>query len=110
MLIGGGIRPNGILALSRWAIAALRPDRLKSSRRRDTTLAAALDRAGVHGEVRRVVDRFLAGVLLEDAGSTSNAFSLLLVRMFLLGVPALLPRACKPSRVSWPRRCAAELC
>ena len=51
MLNGGGIRPSGILALSRWAIAALHADRLKSSRRRDTTLAVALDRAGVHGEV-----------------------------------------------------------
>lgn len=38
---------------------------------------------------RRVVDRFLAGVLLEDNGATSNAFSLLLARSFVLGVPGL---------------------
>ena len=43
----------------------------------------------MHGELRRVIDRFLAGVLLEDTGSSSNAFALLLARMFLLGVPAL---------------------
>ena len=43
----------------------------------------------MRGELRRVIDRFLAGVLLDDTGSTSNAFSLLLARMFLLGVPAL---------------------
>ncbi len=105
MLIGGGIGLGGIVALSRWAVAALRPDRLKSPRRADTTLAAALDRAGVHGEVRRVVDRFLAGVLLEDAGSTSNAFSLLLVRMFLLGVPALPVEGMQ----ALPRQLAAPL-
>ena len=43
----------------------------------------------MRGEVRRVIDRFLAGVLLEDTGSTSNAFALLLARTFALGVPAL---------------------
>ncbi|MGO8966424.1 MAG: NAD(P)/FAD-dependent oxidoreductase [Mycobacterium sp.] len=105
MLLGGGIRPSAILALSRWAMAALRADRLKSPRRRDTTLAAALNRAGVHGEVRRVVDRFLAGVLLDDTGSTSNAFSLLLVRMFLLGVPALPAEGMQ----ALPRQLAAPL-
>lgn len=47
-----------------------------------------------------MVERFLAGVLLDDTGSSSNSFTLLLARMFLLGVPALpadgmqaLPRA-----------------
>ena len=43
----------------------------------------------MRGELRRVIDRFLAGVLLDDAGATSNAFALLLMRMFALGVPAL---------------------
>ena len=105
MLIGGGIRPQDIIALSRWAIAALRPGRLTSPHRADTTLAAALDRSGVHGQVRRVVDRFLAGVLLEDTGSTSNAFGLLLARMFLLGVPAL-PAA---GMQALPRQLAAPL-
>ena len=43
----------------------------------------------MHGELRRVVDRFLAGVLLDDTGATSTAFSLLLARMFVRGVPGL---------------------
>jgi hypothetical protein len=52
-------------------------------------LTDALDRAGVEGLARRVVQRFLAGVVLEAEGQTSNAFVLLLARMFVLGVPGL---------------------
>lgn len=89
MLGSGAVRPADIVAILRWALPALRPRALISHADRDITLKAALDKAGVHGEVRRVVDRFLAGVLLDDAGSASNAFSLLLARMFVLGVPAL---------------------
>ena len=36
-----------------------------------------------------MVERFLAGVLLEDEGSTSNNFALQLVRVFATGVPGL---------------------
>jgi hypothetical protein len=43
----------------------------------------------MRGELRRVVDRFLAGVLLDATGASSNAFALLLARMLALGVPAL---------------------
>jgi hypothetical protein len=39
----------------------------------DIKLMHALNTAGVSGEVRRVLDRFLAGVLLDDTGQTSNA-------------------------------------
>ena len=35
------------------------------------------------------MDQFLAGVLLEDEGSTSNDFALQLVRVFATGVPGL---------------------
>ncbi len=89
MLTGGGLGIKDIVAVGRWAAAALRPGTLKAAGREDAALRSALDRAGVSGELRRVIDRFLAGVLLEDTGSTSNAFALLLVRMFALGVPAL---------------------
>jgi predicted NAD/FAD-dependent oxidoreductase len=89
MLGRGGLGVKDIVAVTRWAGAALRPGALKAADRADTSLRAGLDGAGVSGELRRVVDRFLAGVLLEDAGSTSNAFALLLARMFALGVPAL---------------------
>ncbi len=88
MLTGGGLGLGDVVAVARWAAAGLRPNALKSSGK-DTSLREALDRAGMSGELRRVVDRFMAGVLLEDTGSTSNAFALLLGRMFVLGVPAL---------------------
>lgn len=89
MLTGGGLGPKDIVAVGRWAAGALRPRRLTAAGYADTSLRTALDRAGVSGELRRVIDRFLAGVLLEDGGITSNAFALLLIRMFARGVPAL---------------------
>ncbi|OBF23682.1 amine oxidase [Mycobacterium kubicae] len=88
MIAARAIGPREALALARWAAPALRPRRLKTSGR-DETLRQALDRCGVRGLPRRVVDRFLAGVLLEDNGATSNAFSLLLARSFVRGVPGL---------------------
>ncbi len=93
------------MAVLRWAYPALRPRRLTRSNDDDTTLAAALDRAGLHGELRRVVDAFLAGVLLDDSGATSNAFALLLARMFALGVPALPA----DGMTALPRQLAAPL-
>lgn len=89
MLSAGGITPRDVVALARWATPALRPKKLKTQHYSDLSLSAALDRAGMRGEVRRVVDRFLAGVLLDASGASSNAFALLLARMFALGVPAL---------------------
>lgn len=88
MLLRGGLSPGDAAAILRWATPAVRPGSLVNAHR-DTTLMAALDRSGVDGIARRVIDRFLAGVLLDDTGSTSNAFGLLLVRMFALGAPGL---------------------
>lgn len=88
MLVRGGLGTRDVTALMRWATPALRPGKLKAGRG-DVSVAAALDRSGVDGLARRVVDRFLAGVVLDDRGSTSNAFTLLLARMFALGVPGL---------------------
>ena len=89
MLSSGAITPRDAMALARWAAPALRPKKLKAQRNRDISLKEALDRAGLRDEVRRVVDRFLAGVLLDTTGASSNAFALLIARMFALGVPAL---------------------
>ncbi|WP_205873942.1 FAD-dependent oxidoreductase [Mycobacterium camsae] len=89
MVTSGAITPRDLVALVRWVAPAARPKSLKKQRDRDICLREALDRAGLGGEVRRVVDRFMAGVLLETTGITSNAFALLLARMFALGVPAL---------------------
>ncbi len=88
MLASGMIRPREAFGLGRWAAGALRPHTVKSGHG-DSTLRERLDRCGARGELRRVVDRFLAGVVLEDTGTTSNAFCLLLARMFALGVPGL---------------------
>lgn len=88
MLVRGGLTPPEVFALVRWALPALRPGALTAARD-DTTLREALERSNIHGLTRRVIDRFLAGVLLDDTGSTSNAFALLLVRMFALGAPGL---------------------
>lgn len=87
-------RPKEVAALVRWAAPLLRPRRTSElsevlERRADVDRRTALDRAGVDGLLRRVVDRFFAGVLLEDDGSTADRFALLLTWMFVRGVPAL---------------------
>jgi len=100
-------RPTELWALARWAAPLLTGmhrdhglvDHLLRARP-DTSLQESLDRAGAHGLLRAVVQRYLAGVVLEDAGETSAAFSMLLVRSFVRGTPGLardggdaLPRA-----------------
>lgn len=105
MLARRGVTPADLIALARWAHPALRPGKLTGRSGEDTTLVAALDQAGLQGELRRVVERFLSGVLLDDSGTTSNAFALLLVRMFALGVPALPAEGMQ----ALPRHLAAPL-
>ena len=63
-----------------------------------------------------MLDRFLAGVLLEDDGSTADDYALLLVWMFATGVPGvprdgmqalpeqLAARLARPVRARHPRR------
>lgn len=53
------------------------------------TVRESLDRAGVDGVLRRVLEAFLAGVVLDDEGDTSFPFVLLLVSSFLRGTPGL---------------------
>jgi phytoene dehydrogenase-like protein len=58
--------------------------------RPDVSIGAALDGAGVHGQLRRaVINPFLAGVLAEDAQETSRVFADLLLRTFVKGTPGL---------------------
>ncbi|MFZ2016911.1 MAG: NAD(P)/FAD-dependent oxidoreductase [Nocardioides sp.] len=87
-------RPRDTAALLRWAAPLLRPRRgiplsQVVARRDDVDRATALDRRGVDGVVRRVLDCFLAGVLLEDDGTTADQFVLLLAWMFARGLPSL---------------------
>lgn len=91
-LRSGLISPRAVLALARWvgpAIAA--PQQVVAGP--DVTLREGLERAGVRGPLRsEVLEPFLAGVLAEDDGGTSDSFVRLLVRMFALGVPGLPAR------------------
>ena len=87
-------RPRDTAGLVRWAAPLLRPRRGTPlsevvTRRDDVDRATALDRRGVDGVVRRVLDGFLAGVVLEDDGSTADRFVLLLAWMFARGLPSL---------------------
>ena len=87
-------RPRELAALVRWAAPLLRP-RPRSplsdvlEQRADVDRRTALDAAGVDGLLRRVVDRFYAGVLLEDDGSTADRYALVLAWTFARGVPSL---------------------
>ena len=88
LLTSGYLQPAQLLALARWAGPALgRPQRMMD--RPDCSTAQAMDDAGLTGPLRDVAQAFLAGVVLEDDGSTSANFVRLLLRMFVLGVPGV---------------------
>lgn len=91
-LRSGLLRPAELAALARWAGPVLaRPRQVVHGP--DRTVREGLDRAGVRGPLREeVIEPFLAGVVAEDRGETSEAFVRLLVRMFALGVPGLPAR------------------
>ncbi len=80
---------RSLAAVVRWAAPALGSvPRLLADP--DSTLAESLDAADVRGPLRHdVIERFLAGVLLESDGSTSARLARLLIRSFALGTPAL---------------------
>lgn len=81
--------PRALAAAARWLAPALGPvSRLLS--RDDTTFAASLDAAGLRGPLRtEVIERFVAGVVVEGEGSSSATYVRLLARSFALGVPGL---------------------
>lgn len=87
-------RPREVLGVARWAAPLLRARpgrRLATSltAQRDRSRGEALDRAGVTGLLRATLEGFYAGVVLEDDGSTSQAYALLLAATFAAGTPAL---------------------
>lgn len=91
-LTSGYLRPDELVALARWAAPALGPVRRLLSLP-DESRGTSLDRAGVAGALRHdVLEPFLAGVLGEDDGSTSTAFTRLVVRSFALGTPGVPSR------------------
>lgn len=88
-LRSGLLNAPDAVALARWAAPALVPP-LSRLAAHDVALRAAWDAAGLRGPLRTaVLEPFLAGVLAEDRGETSNAFAQLLVRYFALGRPGL---------------------
>ncbi|GAA1058940.1 FAD-dependent oxidoreductase [Agromyces bracchium] len=88
-LRSGLAAPRDVAALVRWlAPAIVRPRSVIAGP--DRTLAEAWDRVGLRGPLRaEVLEPFLAGVLADDRGDTSDAFVRLLMRMFALGRPGL---------------------
>lgn len=91
-LRSGLISGADAVALARWMAPALLGPRTMMAAP-DRTLREGWDRAGLFGTLRTaVLAPFLAGVLADDAQSTSDAFVRLLVRMFVLGHPGLPER------------------
>lgn len=88
-LRSGLVNGRAAVAFARWAAPGLvRP--LSRLARNDVALRDGWDAAGLRGPLRSaVLEPFLAGVLAEDRGETSNAFAQLLVRYFVLGRPGL---------------------
>ncbi|WP_223623382.1 FAD-dependent oxidoreductase [Microbacterium sp. EST19A] len=88
-LRSGLVNGRDAVALARWAAPALlRP--LSRLAQNDVSLREGWDAAGLRGPLRTaVLEPFLAGVLAERGGETSNAFAQLLVGFFAFGRPGL---------------------
>ena len=88
----GVLSPRAVLALARWAGPAVTaPRRVVAGP--DRSVREGLDRVGLRGPLRsEVLEPFIAGVVAEDRGDTSDAFVRLLVRMFALGLPGVPAR------------------
>lgn len=88
-LASGYLDPRELLGLAAWTLPALGPVR-RLLAEPDTSRAESLARCGVRRAIRReVLEPFLAGVIAEDDGSTSTAFTRLVVRSFVLGTPGV---------------------
>lgn len=103
-LTSGLLSPRDLAGLGAWIAPVLAaPQRTLDAD--DVSLREAFDRAHVTGSLRRVVDRFLAGVVVDSHQTTSAAFVRLLLRSFALGRPGL-PR---DGMAALPRQVAAPL-
>ncbi|MDQ0727127.1 FAD-dependent oxidoreductase [Microbacterium sp. W4I20] len=88
-LRSGLVHARDAVALARWAAPGLVLP-LSRLARNDVSLREGWDAVGLRGPLRTaVLEPFLAGVLAERDGETSNAFAQLLVRYFALGRPGL---------------------
>ncbi|UJH70245.1 NAD(P)/FAD-dependent oxidoreductase [Ornithinimicrobium sp. INDO-MA30-4] len=88
LLRSGLLAPVDVIALARWAGPALAPPSWVKNAR-DAQRGESMDAVGLTGPLREVMEAFLAGVVLEDEGTTSMNFMRLLLRMFVFGSPGL---------------------
>jgi glycine/D-amino acid oxidase-like deaminating enzyme len=87
-LRSGLLDVRDLWGLARWMAPSLvRPQRAAGGP--DCSLAEALDRHGVRGDLRVVLERFVSGVAVEPDAATSAQFVRLLMRSFALGRPGL---------------------
>jgi glycine/D-amino acid oxidase-like deaminating enzyme len=91
-IASGLVSPRDAVALARWTLPVLaRPRRVIAGE--DRALRDGWDRVGLRGPLRReVLEPFLAGVLADGDGLTSDSFTRLLVRMFVIGSPGVPER------------------
>jgi len=88
-LRSGLVNTRDAVALARWVAPAL-VHPLSRLARNDVAVREGWEAVGLRGPLRTaVLEPFLAGVLAEDRGETSDAFARLLVRYFALGRPGL---------------------
>lgn len=88
-LRSGLVPPHDVAALARWALPAIIAPRSLAAGP-DRTLREGWDAAAFRGPLRtEVLEPFLAGVLADDRGDTSEAFARLLVRSFARGRPGV---------------------
>jgi predicted NAD/FAD-dependent oxidoreductase len=103
-LTSGLLDVGDLAALARWLLPAVVAPQA-SLRQTDRPLGDALHRHGADGVLRhRVLDRFLAGVLVDSFGTSSANVTRLLLRSFALGRPGL-PRegmAALPRQLAQP--------
>lgn len=109
-LRSGFLQPRELHSLGRWLLPTLlRPATTKVGP--DATLAESWDAGGVDGPLRRqVLEPFLAGVLLDDSGTSSAQFARLLVRMFALGTPGLPAGGVQQLPLAMARGLRVRLC
>ncbi|MDO5740131.1 MAG: NAD(P)/FAD-dependent oxidoreductase [Ornithinimicrobium sp.] len=86
----GKLHPSSVAALARWLGPALVPDwAIEKVTSDDLPRGESMDQVSLVGPLRGLIDRFLEGVLLEDDGSSSTAFTRMMVRYFSKGRPGL---------------------
>ncbi|GGK56052.1 protoporphyrinogen/coproporphyrinogen oxidase [Ornithinimicrobium pekingense] len=88
-LMSGKLHPASLASLARWTSPTVDAMLGGEGEEEDVTRRESMDAAGLLGPLRRIVDTVLAGVLLEDEGSTSSAYTRLVVKSFVSGTPKL---------------------